>query len=239
MDKADIQTVCLTIYRIAQLKVIIENQGMIMSNIVLTMGVMGVLVGIGAILEGCLKSHVLEAVGKLILLTADRSDPLLSVYMRAKFMERRANIKEVLLTDPFITIFFFLVFLFVFSVSAGPLLIMGLSIVNRQLVIQSGWLAFWIVLGIIGSSWSIHLQLKLSKKDLTVSNVVQRFFRNYFVVGIRYSLKFSVVLFYTILLMLPAWIFRINVEAGSRRHKYYTLYAAILIILSVILHRLT
>lgn len=209
---------------------------MIVSDIILAMGV---LVGIGVILEGCLKSRVLEAFGRLVLLTVDRCDPLLSAYMRTKFIARPDSIKDVLLTNPLITIFFFLVFLLVFSVSAGPLLIIGVSIVNRQLVIQSGWLAFWIVLAIIASSWSIYIQIRISQEKLTVSNVIRRFLRNYFVVGIYYALRFCLLLGYTILLMLPAWIFRINVETRSRRHNYDRVYGAMLIILSVILHRLT
>jgi len=197
--------------------------------------VVGALVVVGAILERLLKTGVLEAVGKWLLITADRSDPLLSIHIRTKFIEKRGNIDEVLLTEPFITTIVFFVFLFHFIISTGPLFIIGISLVKHQLVIPSGWLAFWIVLALLGSSWSIYWQIKMSKQVLTISNVIRRFFRNYFVVGVYYSLIFSLLLIYTIILMGPAWILRIDVAARKKRLNYYALYATVLIIVSVML----
>jgi len=201
--------------------------------------VVGALVGVGAILERLLKAGVLQAVSKLILLTADRSNPLLSNYIRTRFTEKRDNIDEVLLTESFITLFLFLVFLLQFIISAGPLFIAGFSLAKHQSVIPSGWLAFWIILALVSSSWSIYWQIKISKEDLTASNVTRWFFKNYFVVAVFYSLIYTLLLTYTIILMAPAWICRIDVATRRRRRNYYAVYAAVLIIVSVILRRFT
>jgi len=75
----------------------------------------------------------------------------------------------------------------------------------------------------------------LSKEDLTASNIIRWFFRNYFVVGVYYSLIYSLPLIYTIILMAPAWMFRIDVAARKKRRDYYALYAAMLVILAVVL----
>jgi len=199
----------------------------------------GIMVGAGLVFERVIKAPPLRAL--FILLNAVRqmlsvrslpeypvSDDIDELYQQAS---RRTF---CLLPASVVTIGL------VFSLGLWLLLFFRLY----QLVIYDIYICPWFWVGF--SVWFIALtinnllvvqgQLLLERAATSkTSSFVGRFLKNWYAFPWE-SIKVEVILIVVVILLLPAWVFKIEVNSAKQRQQYYLTYATVTLLISTLIH---
>src|SRR4030042_1300161 len=213
---------------------------MMMVTLSVLTGIATVIVAVAAIMERFFRSDVLMALGRLFMRTADVVGLKTSLLVRLQFGTEQ-DMSKIILTKPFITILLLLMLAITLAIYLGVFFVTGififqsLTMPESLVVVKWLWCVIWAAVAIIFSSWAIPFQIRKLQKKPSVLNVLKQFVKNYAVVGIYYPVKYGLILLCAVILMLPAWAFKIDVNSQKKRNNYYIWYAVALGIMTVFL----